>query len=205
VLDLRTIRLMNEGDRGLIVITDDAERMRQDDIWRLIRGEMNLKSPITYRYHLGSKPLDLIETTFPARHLLSRRFVQALTAGGFTGWSTYPIRVLGKDGREIVGYHGFSITGKCGPVDWSRSERVDRAFRGSTKTYLRGVYFDETTWDGSDVFLVEGSARICVVQSVYEVLKPLFLTNVDFLPLSQEMVPMSVIPPHRLGGNMGAD
>jgi len=180
---------MYEGNKGLIVITDDADRMKEGDIWRLIRGELRLARPIVYRYHMGKVPQDLVATTFPARYLLSDRMVLALSNGNFSGWSTYPVRVIGKDGQEILGYHGFSITGKSGPPDWSRSQRVERQVRGGIWPYLKGVYIDETTWDGSDIFIPEGTGYICIMEAVHEALKPLNLTNIEFQPISEITAP----------------
>ena len=44
----------------------------------------------------------------------------------FSGWKTYPITLLDKANNEIKGYNGFSVTGSCGPIDYSKSKIVEK-------------------------------------------------------------------------------
>jgi len=188
--DFQHLWAWTEGHGGLIVHDSQAKLgAGHEEAWKLIRGDYRPDEPIVYEYLMGSKPLDLIATSYPARHLLSDRIVQALKANNFTGWRTYPVRVFGKDKQEIPGYHGFSITGKAGPADWSRSEKFQRQFRARASPYLRGLYFAEETWDRSDIFIPEGTGYICIVQPVYQALLRLRPTNVEFQPLTEILAP----------------
>lgn len=68
-----------------------------------------------------------------------------------TGFSTYPVRPT-HNRKPVPGYRGLAVSGRCGRVDESRGTwlEVNKPFR---RRVLRGMYFDEKSWDGSDFFL----------------------------------------------------
>lgn len=83
--------------------------------------------------------------------LIDEALADALAKAGVTGWIPQPAECL--DVEVESSYVGFRITGRCGPQDTSRGTWVrDEAAPGPWKVVLRGLYFDESTWDGSDVF-----------------------------------------------------
>jgi len=161
------------------------------------------RSPIVFRRDSGSRAYDYVTTTYAILQLVSQRFIDVLREGGFTGWSTYPVEVYGKHGELIPGYHGLAITGRCGPIDDSMSELIwcEPVQPGKTKHYQRllGLYFDPESWDGSDLFCPEGTARVIVRDVVKDALEAVKITNVDFTSITEELRS----PPHALSQNAG--
>ena len=84
--------------------------------------------------------------------LISSYFKGLLEEHGITGWKSYPAQLFDKKGREIPGYHGFTITGRCGPRDLSQSERI---FRNGIAEDYKGIVLNPESWDGSDIFIEE--------------------------------------------------
>jgi hypothetical protein len=101
-----------------------------------------------------------------------------------TGWRTYPVEVTDRQGAVIPAYRGFAVTGRCGPFDSSKSQMIIKpppVPRGRPAPYRRGLYFDPTTWDGSDVFCSEnGWLFVVVTQRVQELFRRHKVTNVRF-------------------------
>lgn len=151
------------------------------DLAAVLRGEVAVTEPLLFRRVGGSRPSDLISTTYSALFLLSERVIDALSAHSFTGWRSLPVVI--HDGRaELGGYHGLAITGRSGPFDDSRSQRtILRPPRGGTAMAgLRGVTFDTDTWDGSDIFMPDGSTATLVVDAVRKALVRIKATNIRF-------------------------
>jgi hypothetical protein len=129
--------------------------------------------------------------TFGAESLVDPgRGAGCLKGEGFTGWRTYPVHLYAKDGARIPGYHGLAIHGRCGPLDDSRSVQLDTIYPGGVFPKWYGLYFDEETWDGSDLFMTSSEqAWIFVVEAVKRAFEKAKLTNVEFTALDQQQVP----------------
>lgn len=67
--------------------------------------------------------------------------------------------------------------------------------------YVRGLYFDSATWDGSDVFMAAGKGFKFVTRPVYECLERLSVKNVTCVPLSDEMT-SEIVLRHTPGVNL---
>jgi hypothetical protein len=103
--------------------------------------------------------MDLIWTSQGVPIVVSDRVIGILSEEGFTGWDTYPVTVVGQDGRVIENYRGLAITGRCGPLDSSMSLVVLRQYPAGTFPVRRGRFFDPSTWDGSDLFMPQRPAE----------------------------------------------
>jgi hypothetical protein len=92
-----------------------------------------------------ARPSDVIWIS-PRHLVVSERFRE--TFARFSGWSSYPVELLGKQRELIDGYTGLAIPGKSGRIvpDRSRLEQHDFEW------WFVGQYFDTSTWDGSDFF-----------------------------------------------------
>ena len=126
--------------------------------------------------------------TFVAILLISERFLDTLLEVRATGWGTYPVRPYDRAGLELPGYHGLAVTGRAGPIDRSRSriELLPPPVPEEQAMYAEiGMYFDPGTWDGSDIFMPEGTLAVCVVERVKQALEERKLTNIEFTPLSE--------------------
>jgi hypothetical protein len=186
MLDYHRLWKMSDAlQNGAFRVRSDR-KMDREEVRKLKKGEIQPQLGVVFRHCMGGQvPKDLIGTGWGGGHfILSDRVVEALRAGKFTGWSTYPVRIIGKDGDEIPGYHGLAITGRCGPIDDLKSEVIKQL--GSSKfVRVRGLFFDEKTWDGSDVFLIGHGGHICVTEAVYDAVMALKPRNIKFTRLDE--------------------
>jgi hypothetical protein len=144
-----------------------------DDGFAAIRGEIRPATPVSVRWFTGRRvPGDFIWTSIAVPIIVSERVVSVLEGGSFTGWATYPVRVHGHNGEVISGYYGLCVPGRCGPVQPERSTFVEttRAPGTGRMSFYRGMYFDETVWDGSDLFVPVGSGYVFAVRDVSDAL-----------------------------------
>jgi hypothetical protein len=145
------------------------------------------KTPVVFQYQSGRYLRDCLGSTFVSLELYSDRIIQLFTERGFTGWRIYPVRVLDKRKREVHGYHGVAVRGRCGEIDGSRSERVvrpPRIGRGQPIATLRGMYIKDDYWDGSDVFCPSHSRATFVTERVKKALESIKATNISFVSLA---------------------
>lgn len=108
------------------------------------------------RWAMGSaKPAEIVWTTSVFPVLLSPALVDALRRAGISGWASYPVELRGKKGVELGTYHGLVIRGRCGPIDKSRSSIAPSTSPTGPGWVVKGLFFDERSWDGSDIFMPE--------------------------------------------------
>jgi len=165
---------------GLDVATHQSELF---DHHRLILGDYNgIHFPIIFQQDHGSKLQDILNTGHVSLLLISDKMKNFLELNNLTGWKTFPIQFLDKKGSEILGYHGFSITGRCGPIDYAKSELIEKLVPATPPFFLRkfykGLYVGLDRWDGTDFFVPEGVLHIIITESASNVLKKNKLTNI---------------------------
>lgn len=150
------------------------------------RAEKRLDG-VKLEWTMGSvQPSDIVKATTAAPIFISNRVQELLSAGEFSGWQTYPVEVFGRDGIQFHGYQGLAVHGRCGAIDSARSVPFDKAMPAGTFTWFRGLYFDPSTWDGSDIFMpAEAVGWIFVVESVRNALIASRVKNVVLTPLDQ--------------------
>ncbi|MBI2854651.1 MAG: hypothetical protein HYX87_07015 [Chloroflexi bacterium] len=171
---------------------DESWGMKVDE-WALSKGTWRPEKQLVFRRGMGSKPADFLWTRLPPLLCVSTRVVALLSENAFSGWATYPVEVHDRADAVLPNYLGFSITGPQIDRDLSRSQIIYRpAYRGDSKTwpYYRGIYFDESKWDRSDFFWVQGWQ--VVTHRVQEALVRAKVTNVRFKPLSDIEVGVEV-------------
>jgi hypothetical protein len=153
------------------------------DIFRaLVRNEHSVQHPIIFNRKKGSKFCDLLETGYPGLYVISERFKQLLQKEEIRGWSTYPVEI---DGNS-ESYHGLAVSGRCGPLDNSKCERVTKQRDNGVayQTWL-GFYFDVDTWDKSDIFVPDGTIFKVVTEKFRSLVISNKLTNVSFDRLTE--------------------
>jgi hypothetical protein len=187
-IDYTTMWTMSDAMKRSSLIVKDEHPLNNADTLRFIQGRIHLSEPVVYKYHMGETPNDLVGTTWVGRYLLADRLIDVLRQHKLTGWSTYDVRILGENGGEISGYQGLLITGCCGAPDHSRSEVVKPRSAGFIK--MRGLYFDEKTWDGSDFFMPDSTAYICMTNTAREAILELNPTNIEFKRLDEIVAPV---------------
>jgi len=166
--------------------TVDIEYPAGGDPLAVTRGKQQLVGKARARWAMGSsKPGEVIWTRFVGPVLLREDLVNAMKAAGSTGWSTYPVEVKGKSGESLPDYHGLIVLGRCRPVSTERSMRVMKEFPSGFFPVLRGLAFDETSWDGSDVFMPEDGTAWVFVTEVVRSLISARAKNVRFTPMEE--------------------
>ena len=130
------------------------------ECWKFGRAEARPDLPVRLEWAMGgATPSDVVWTTSADLPVFSRRVIQLLESGGFTGWDTYPVDLVDKAGDWVPGYAGLMVTGRCDPADLSRSEVVVRQFPGGWFPNFRGHFFPPESWDGSDLFVEREDGR----------------------------------------------
>lgn len=145
--------------------------------------------PVLSLYHLmGSKPLDLIGSGWAGLYMLSDRVIRILRDGDFSGWNTFPVEIHGKSGEHIDGYHGLGVTGRAGSIDWSMAWKKNippRGPGGIPSHVWVGMYFNPSSWDGSDIFVPGDTFYKIVTERVMKALIKAKVTNFVFKPLTE--------------------
>jgi hypothetical protein len=146
------------------------------DSLAVLRGQAEAPAPLRFDRVDGRTPADMMETTSIFIWLVSAVLVDCLRSCGATGWGTIPA-VL-RDGQRVInGYHVLTVSGRAGPTDRSiaRDARSDEYPLDGARV---GVYFDPSSWDGTDVFMTADTAHVLVTERVKKALVARRLRNV---------------------------
>ena len=109
----------NRGKRFPLHVNIEGEEA--EDSVALLRGEIRPTRPLRCTWNSGGMLKDILGSSWAILMLVSDRVVEIATREGFTGWLTYPVEVYDRKERPVPGYHGLSVTGRCGPVDESKA------------------------------------------------------------------------------------
>jgi hypothetical protein len=143
-------------------------------------GRIVPDAPIPFRQDEGRRWLDWVGSSLVSFKLVSDRLIGVLREQRATGWSTYPVQVTARNGDEIAGYHGFAVTAHALPR-WDMSQPTivpPPVPEGSAITGWKGLFFEAPSWNGSDVFSVDG--QIVCTSRVHAALSDADLTNVSY-------------------------
>jgi hypothetical protein len=156
----------------------------KDDLaseWHLILGNYSgFSFPVVFKQKYGKKLEDILDTGWPSLYLISDKMRTVLQENSLTGWKIFTIKVLDTKGQEIKGYHGLSIVGRCGPIDYNKSEVIEKRLvpNGPLSKYYKGLHVGLDNWDSSDFFLPEKNFGIIITQRAAELIKKYKLTNI---------------------------
>jgi hypothetical protein len=120
---------------------------------RLAKSGQQIPGQRVVVYHgMGHTLLDFIWVSLLP--IIHERVVDVLRSSGATGWSTYPVSVLDKEGTAASGYHGLSVIGRCQSIflDAAHSKLVYVDYPMGLGPKYRGLHVMKDTWDGSDIF-----------------------------------------------------
>jgi hypothetical protein len=148
---------------------------------KLIKGDYHgIEMPVIFKQMYGKNFCDILDTGSVSLYLISDKMKNLLIEEKISGWQVYPIKLLTKKGIEISGYHGFSITGRCGTIDYKQSEIIEKRSveNGPLSKYYKGLHIGLDKWDGNDFFLTEGTLYIIVTAKVAKIIKKNKLINV---------------------------
>lgn len=146
------------------------------DCLKLFRGEIEPTEPILFQKNYGSKIYDLIHTGCAGLYLISERLVNLLIDNEITGWKTYPCHV-----KNIKGYSIFSVIGRCEGIDYTRSKKfIKQPYikTGIPIDALKGLYFEESSWDESDVFTPANTSFTFITKKTKKIIEDNMITNV---------------------------
>lgn len=171
-----------------------ADSKEEFEAWQVARADGDPVTLLHYLPQSGTKPCDFVGTTYASIVLISSRVRLLLSDHGMTGWRTCPVELRDRQKQIVPDYHLLQVSGRCGPRDKSKSERVfevpgtehGRPLKGLPPSWSwKGYYFDPETWDRSDVFMPEGTTRTIVTRRVKELFERERVTNVKFMPLAE--------------------
>lgn len=155
----------------------------------LYKGELIVKEPIWFKQESGIDHLDVIYTTSVLLNLISAKFLSVLENNNITGWTSFPAHLFTEGLERLEGYVGLSVTGRAGAIDKSRSQIEHSALlnRSFDKKYPHrvGVYFQNDEWDGSDIFIPEGSGLLLFSQRAVDILEKENIENTLFIPCTE--------------------
>jgi len=176
--------------RPLRLGPEDARYEGQEaSMWahRLFLGEERPAPPLRLVGMMGGKAVDMIWATIQCI-VISQRLVDVMTTERFTGWDTCEVDVYDRQRQRLTGYYGLAITGRAGDQDLMRGDVVDKpppAPRGRSYQVLRGLYFQNDAWDGSDFSTVDRTAKLVASARVVDAFKRARIGNVRFVRLDE--------------------
>ncbi len=149
----------------------------------LIKGNYGeIDFPVIFKQDYGKKLADILGAGHASLYLVSDRMKTILEDHQITGWKTFPIKLYDKKKNEILGYHGFSVTGRCGPIHDELAEIVDRQSvpNGPIYQVYKGVYVGLDKWDGADFFIPDETTFFIVTKKLKTLLEDNKITNLEF-------------------------
>lgn len=171
---------------------------------RIVKGDYTgVELPITFKQSSGKKWTDVLSPNSVSMYIVSKRFIELLEENNITGWKSYPITILDKKEKKISGYVGFSIIGRSGAVDYSKSGVYEKQLvpNGPKSKYYKGLYIDLDKWDGSDFFIPDGTLDIIITEKVMQLIKKHKITNTILQSLAEYEIAEYALPKdtvHRL-------
>lgn len=158
---------------------DPNKKYLYDELKLILGDYSDISFPIIFKQEYGKKLQDILDTGWASLFLISDKMKATLEENALAGWQTFEVKVLDKKDQEIQGYHGLSITGRCGKIDYSKSEIIEKRLvpNAPLGKYYKGLHVGLDEWDGSDFFLPEKYFGIIATNRAAEVLKTNKLTN----------------------------
>jgi len=104
----------------------------------------------------------------------------------YKSFTTYDVEVTNK--RIPFKYYGIAVTGQGGPLDFRKSKARYYTEKGGTRVImaLKGLYFDEDQWDGSDIMYIDEYALGCLIsERVKEEMRKAKVTSCEYTPIEE--------------------
>jgi len=153
----------------------------------LLGNYSGITFPVIFKQEYGNKLQDVLDTGWVGLYIISDKMKGVLEDNNLTGWKTFAVKILNKCGQEIEGYHGFSVIGRCGKIDYSKSEIIEKQLvpNGLLGKYYKGLNVGLDKWDGSDFFLPEKYFGIIITEKTANILKKNKITNIKLENLTE--------------------
>lgn len=176
-----TLQAHPRGLREFSNIEPNASYVFDED--RLSLGDYSeISFPVSFQQEYGSQYHDILDTGHANLYLVSNRLKETLEENEITGWKTFPISLKDRNNREIEGYSGFSVVGRCGFLDFDKSTVIEKKLvkDGVVGKYYKGLYFELEEWDGSDIFVPKGTRYFFTNKKTMNILKKAKISNLKF-------------------------
>lgn len=170
---------------------DEAREEMASYIWnnrsKILKELEILSEPLRLVVHKGTYMCDCL-CGGPLK-LISNLLLENLKQSEISGWSTTPVILKGKSGQKISGYAALTVAGKCGDIDERRSScrilpPIPSLGVPERKEWV-GWFFDENTWDGSDIFTPGDAAHIFMTRRAKDLFERFKTKNLEFIPLNE--------------------
>ncbi len=192
-VDYSDFFVMKEASKPDAVRLDEPRGAVGNRANEVATGAWLPEEPLRFVQYEGKVWYDLVGSQYPALRLFSKRILDAFSAAGVTGWEAAQVVVANKARKPVSSnYALFVVTGRSGPIDNSLSVQTDWLLRGKPtgKKVWKGRFFQDGTWDGSDVFAPSGTAFFFVTSKVKAVLEQEQATNIRLEPISEVIRPV---------------
>jgi hypothetical protein len=159
-----------------------------EDADKVFLGEEKVDGPMLFEHNVGGRVYDWVPTSNVVLSLISARMQSVLRKGRFTGWHTIPAVMHHKKLGLIEGYGCLVVSGRAGPVDDNKArveERPPRFVKGRPRMVRVGLRVDFNKWDGSDVFVPDGTRIVVVSKAVQNALVHAKITGIYFTRLDE--------------------
>ncbi len=168
--------LENKGSRGEAICMPGNVPSPGFNESLILRNTNLPDKQIIYTPCLGKKFFDFNMVT-AAINLISERVYVLLKENNITGWKGIPA-VIHK--HEDLKYYLLTITGRCGPIDKSKTTIIDSTtlIPGQTAKAYQGLFFSENSWDKSDMFVSEYMNFTFITEKVKVLLEKNKVTNI---------------------------
>lgn len=125
-------------------------------------GDYLKKMPKTFIQTRGRKRNDIIGGTL-GLYLISEKIKCQLENSKVTGVEFVPIEIKSKSGNKYDGYYAMIITGRGKAANKNdASLKLIKTSSGTTYKNV-GYLFPIESWDGSDIFYLEGSKAVIIL------------------------------------------
>ena len=218
-MELTDIYLFNDDyKRGVVLLeathdwdwacTDEVREWWGDYVYSAFSGRMlqmgdytNIPFPLVFSQDTGSEYKDVLGIEWGNVFVVSDRFREVLEKNHFTGWKCYPVKIFNKEGEEVFGYQGFSITGRAGRIDWDKCEKLQKPssfYPQEMRTFYKGMPLEVSEWDGSDFFLSKRYIENFVTKRVRDALVEAGVTSVRFDEVAEILTCEDDVERHRV-------
>jgi hypothetical protein len=148
-----------------------------DQLILLMRGE-SPSVDLELFEESGQKLYDFVWTTYSFFCLVSARLTLLMSEAKLSGWTSHPAST--RDSK-MSGYERLVVHGRCGALSYGRAIKK---FPTGDAEVTRGISFEPSSWDGSDLFMPEdNSAWLFLTDRAVQALLRAKPTNVDFVAI----------------------
>lgn len=152
------------------------------DFYSFLRGECKVDIPFEFKRNVGSTLYDHVLGGDVCLQLFNNCFFDSLQKNGVSGYNSVPTVINLKE--KITDYSCLQVLGRASGEDLTNGEILNKGSRvqgGPALIVKKGIYFDYSSWDGSDIFLLEGKAYVFVTEKVKDIISDLQLSNVRMI------------------------